>query len=132
MSALADAAVTTLIEALAAEAAVAALVHAIGDAGERASPAPALWIAERSSLPWGSKDRPGSEVRIDLAGSDRGDGVTGAAIDAAVTAAISGLPRAFAGWECSEWLIVRRRTQRLRNGERRTLWSLRLRGWPAN
>lgn len=132
MTALVDAAATALIAALASDTTVADLVHAIGGEGERASPVPALWISERSAIPWGSKDRPGSEIRVELMCSDRSDGGRSSDIASAVEAVIAGLPRDFAGWEVGEWLLLRRRAFRQRGGERRIGWQLRLRGWPAN
>lgn len=113
-----------------ADAALGAMVHVIGD-DARGVPVPAIILADGVTTPWGSKDRPGVEWRIDLIIIDRSPVESIDAIAAAVARSVAGFGRNGPGWESGEWLLLRQRGQRLRGGERRETMTLRVRAWPS-
>lgn len=121
-----------LIAALRGDAALAALVHHIDDGEAKAPPVPYVRLAEASAAEWGAKERPGHELRLELAFADRGDGARLDAIAAAALAVIGSMPRTIDGWETSGFTVLRTRQLRGRGGVNQVSLALRLRGWRAN
>lgn len=125
---LSGALLAMLLRALRDDAVLASMVHNIGD-DARGAPVPAIIISEPQSTPWGSKDRPGVELRTDIVVVDRGDAERIEVVAKQVADVLAALPRESADRESGPWVIVRHRSQRLRNGERRTTLTLRVRSW---
>lgn len=121
-----------LIAALRGDAALAALVHHIDDGEAKAPPVPYGRVAEASAAEWGAKDRPGHELRLEMAFADRGDGARMDAIAAAALAVITAMPRTIDGWETGGFAVLRTRQLRLRGGVNQVSIALRLRGWRVN
>jgi hypothetical protein len=109
-----------LIEALRADATLTAQVNRVYDGFPAKATPPALIVGECIGADWGTKDRPGRELRIGLTIEDDIETPTRiGGIMASADAAVQALPSPVAGWEIGSLRLVRSRL--LRNN--RGLWS---------
>ena len=120
-----------LVVAMAGDAGLGALLHNFSDAEPERGVVPYGFVGEAASAPWGAKDRPGEELRIDMSFVDRGDGDRIDQIAAMAVAVIEAMPRTIDGWETSGFVLLRRRSVTLRGGQRRATLTWRVRGWRA-
>ena len=116
-----------LIEWLRSDPALAGL-NAIEEETPLRASAPWLGIAASASTDWGTKDRPGREVRVALELESRADRPDAdAAILAAVERRVLGLPPFHAGFELASIRFLRARSEARANNRRAALLEFRFR-----
>lgn len=117
-----------LIARLRADAALAAQVNRVHDGTPAKSTPPTLIVGECIGGDWGTKDRPGRELRIGLTVED--DIETPARIGgimALADAAVQGLAGTVSGWDIGSLTLVRSRLLRLNSGVWNALIDYRIR-----
>lgn len=120
-----------VIAVLEGDAWLARTLNRIGDGEGEDAPVPFASVGEASGSEWGSKDRPGREVRLALSLFDRGDGARLAGLVDAVEAALAAMPRAIGAVETGGAVVTRTRLVRRRDGMRIALIDVRVRAWRA-
>lgn len=116
-----------LIEWLRSDPALAGL-NAIEEETPLRASAPWLGIAASASTDWGTKDRPGREVRVALELESRADRPDAdAAVLAAVERRVLGLPPFHAGFELASIRFLRARSEARANNRRAALLEFRFR-----
>ena len=116
-----------LLEWLRSDPALAGL-NAIEEETPLRASAPWLGIAASASTDWGTKDRPGREVRVALELESRADRPDAdAAILAAVERRVLGLPPFHAGFELASIRFLRARSEARANNRRAALLEFRFR-----
>ena len=100
---------------LKADAALAALVHGVFDGVPARASAPYVSVGAAEGSDWGTKDRPGREVRLGVVLHGRGAGLDDAAAGR-IDAVVGGLRGAAEDWEIVGARVVRTRFAFAREG----------------
>lgn len=127
--AMAEAAVrAALLDCLREDAALAAQVNRVHDEPPVKASPPMVIVGGCDGSDWGTKDRPGREVRLSVTiEDDRETSTRISGIIPLVDAAVQGLPGRLAGWEAGSLMLLRSRLLRTGRGRWNALLDYRLR-----
>ncbi len=117
-----------LLAALRGDAALNAQVNRVHDGVPEKSTPPTLIVGECVGSDWGTKDRPGRELRIAFTIDDEGETTNRiGGIMALADAAVRGVAGPVAGWEVASMTLMRSRLLRLNSRAWSALLDYRIR-----
>ncbi|RDE04807.1 DUF3168 domain-containing protein [Sphingomonas aracearum] len=119
---------TAVREALAADPAVGGRLNGVFDGPVKGAALPHAEMGEVLAGDWGTKDRPGRELRVAVAVRDAGDSAARVReVAGAIEARIGALPRMLDGWEVASVAPVRCRVAAEGAGRWRATIEMRVR-----